>query len=316
MSSIIKVENLSKNFQQFKAVQNLSFTVPQGSVYGFLGQNGAGKSTTIRMIMGLIQPTSGSIQLFGQNVNTSNKSILQNVGAVIERPDLYKYLTAYENVKIFATLSNAKVGKKEIIAILEKVGLGNWINEKMKNFSQGMKQRLGIATALIHNPELIILDEPVNGLDPQGIADMRNLILHLKNDLGKTIVVSSHLLSEMQMIATDLLIIHKGQKVVEGKMDDLLNPNIVQLQVTTNKTSNEVIQQLQNTTWVTNIKSHSNNNLIVRLSKNDVANFNSYLVLQQIEVLSYTPQNSLEDYFLEQINQYGNTQITQTTATA
>jgi ABC-type multidrug transport system ATPase subunit len=307
MSAIIKVDNLSKTFQQFKAVQNLSFTVPQGSVYGFLGQNGAGKSTTIRMLMGLIKPTSGSIQLFGQNVSTTNKSILQNVGAVIERPDLYKYLTAYQNVKIFATLSNAKVSKKEIIDILEKVGLGNWVNEKMKNFSQGMKQRLGIATALIHNPQLIILDEPVNGLDPQGIADMRNLILHLKNDMGKTIVVSSHLLSEMQMIATDLLIIHKGQKVVEGKITDLLNPNIVQLEIITQQ---PVLQVLQNTAWEQYIKSSDQKSLIIRLPNQMVADLNKHLVQQQIDIVSFKPQHSLEDYFLEQIN---NLQTTPTT---
>jgi ABC-type multidrug transport system ATPase subunit len=307
MSAIIKVDNLSKSFQQFKAVNNLSFTVPQGSVYGFLGQNGAGKSTTIRMLMGLIKPTSGSIQLFGQNVSTSNKAILQNVGAVIERPDLYKYLTAYQNVKIFATLSNAKVSKKDILDILEKVGLGNWANEKMKNFSQGMKQRLGIATALIHNPQLIILDEPVNGLDPQGIADMRNLILHLKNDMGKTIVVSSHLLSEMQMIATDLLIIHKGQKVVEGKVTDLLNPNIVQLEVTT---AQPAITALQNTAWEQYIKSHQLNTLIIRVPNTMVADLNKHLVQQQIDIISFKPQHSLEDYFLEQIN---NLQTTPTT---
>jgi ABC-type multidrug transport system ATPase subunit len=314
MPAIIKVENLSKHFKEFKAVHNLSFTVPKGSIYGFLGQNGAGKSTTIRMLMGLIQPTTGSIQLFEKNVNTSSKAILQNVGAVIERPDLYKYLTAYENVKLFATLSNVKVTAKQINDVLDKVGLGNWTKEKMKNFSQGMKQRLGIATALIHNPALIILDEPVNGLDPQGIADMRNLILHLKNDLGKTVVISSHLLSEMQMIATDLLIIHKGQKVVEGKMDDLLNPNIVQLEITTNTAAAKVVQQLQQSQWATAIKNSYDNVVIIRVQKEDVAMLNQYLVQHNIAVTSFRPQHSLEDYFLEQINLYGAMQNKQTTS--
>ncbi len=301
MSAIIEVKNLTKKFQQFIAVNDLSFTVPKGSIYGFLGQNGAGKSTTIRMLMGLVQPTTGSMQMFGEKITLSSKKILQNVGAVIERPDLYKYLTAYENVKLFATLSNAKVSKKEILAVLEKVGLQNWEHKKMKTFSQGMKQRLGIATALIHNPELIILDEPVNGLDPQGIADMRNLILHLKNDLGKTIVVSSHLLSEMQMIATDLLIIHKGQKVVEGKVSELLNPNMVQLEIITNKPATEIIALLQNNNRAKNIKNFYNNIFIINVAKNDVAALNTFLVQQQVEVLSFKQQHTLEDYFLEQI---------------
>jgi ABC-type multidrug transport system ATPase subunit len=302
MSAIIEVDNLSKSFQDFHAVQNLSFTVPKGSVYGFLGQNGAGKSTTLRMIMSLIQPTSGSIKLFQQPVSTSNKSILKNVGAVIERPDLYKYLTAYENVKMFATLSMANVSKKEIMEVLEKVGLGNWADSKMKTFSQGMKQRLGIATALIHNPELIILDEPVNGLDPQGIADMRNLILHLNKDLGKTIVVSSHLLSEMQMIATDLLIINKGKKVVEGKVSDLLNPNIVQLEVITSKPAQSVLNIINGSDWSKYFKNSFDDTLIMRLPKETVSEFNKFLVKQEIDILKFAPQSSLEDYFLEQIN--------------
>jgi ABC-type multidrug transport system ATPase subunit len=212
MSAIIQVRNLTKSFGDVKAVDELSFSVPAGKVYGFLGQNGAGKSTTIRMLLTLIQPDSGSIEIFGSNLKKNRKDILRQTGAMIERPDMYKYLSALENLRIFAALSGVKVSRKKLMDQLEMVGLEERANSKVKTFSQGMKQRLGIAIALVHDPQLIILDEPTNGLDPQGIADIRNLIVHLSNDLGKTLLVSSHLLNEMELTADSMLIIHKGKK--------------------------------------------------------------------------------------------------------
>ena len=295
---IISVTNLTKTFDNFTAVSNLSFTVPESSIYGFLGQNGAGKSTTIRMLTTLIQPTSGSLQLFGLELHKHAKEIIQNIGAVIERPDLYKYLTAYENVNFFARLSNTKPTRVQIMDMLQLVGLADRAHSKMKTFSQGMKQRLGIATALIHNPKLVILDEPVNGLDPQGIADIRNLILHLKNELGKTVLVSSHLLSEMEMIATDLLIINKGKKVVEGKLNELLNPNTlaVEIQVTNVATTQNLLQQ---STWSSGYVSTTGNTLVYNIPNTDVPTLNNYLVQHQVAVLSLRPKHSLEDYFLQ-----------------
>ncbi len=299
MSTIIKVSNLSKSFKDIQAVQDLSFTVEKGSVYGFLGQNGAGKSTTIRMLMTLITPTSGSIEMFGQNLNNKPYEILKNIGAVIERPDLYKYLSAYENVKLFSKLSRVNASYAAIMEILHKVGLADRAKSKMKTFSQGMKQRLGIAVALIHNPELIILDEPVNGLDPQGIADIRNLILHLKNDLGKTVLVSSHLLSEMEMIATDLLIINKGKKVVEGKLNELLNPDKVQVELETRDVE-EAVKKITPTKWIKPLKYLQDNNIIgFEINKNEISALNKAMVELGIEVLSLRPKHSLEDYFLE-----------------
>lgn len=303
MQPLVSVTNLSKTFDKFSAVSNLSFNVPKGSVFGFLGQNGAGKSTTIRMLMTLIKPTTGSINIFGKNLSTHSNEILKNIGAVIERPDLYKYLSAYENVQLFAKLSNYKASAKEIEDVLALVGLEkSRFHSKMKTFSQGMKQRLGIATALIHQPELIILDEPVNGLDPQGIAEMRHLILKLKNELGKTVIVSSHLLSEMQMIATDLLIIHKGQKVVDGKMDDLLNPNMVQLEIVTETTNPAVAQLLSNLPFDKTVVSNIDNKTVLRLAKQHIQEVHKTLALHINNLVSVRPQQSLEDYFLEQIN--------------
>ncbi len=212
MPPIIKVTDLSKQFKDIKAVDGLSFTVDEGDVYGFLGQNGAGKSTTIRMLLTLIKPGSGEISIFGKNLKTHRSDILRNVGAIIEKPDMYKYLTAFENLSIFARISGIKPAKSFLLEQLKMVQLHERAHDKVHTFSQGMKQRLGIAVALVHNPQLIILDEPTNGLDPQGIADMRKLILQLSHQMGKTILVSSHLLSEIELVANRMLIIHKGKK--------------------------------------------------------------------------------------------------------
>lgn len=212
MDPLIVVKNLSKNFNDITAVSDLSFSVHKGDIYGFLGQNGAGKSTTIRMLLTLIKPNSGEIKIFGKELYANRHDILRQTGAIIERPDMYKYLSAYDNLSIFARMSGLKISRKMIMDQLQMVGLSERSNSKVKTYSQGMKQRLGIAIALVHNPQLIILDEPTNGLDPQGIADMRKLILQLSREMGKTIVVSSHLLSEIELIANRMIIIHKGKK--------------------------------------------------------------------------------------------------------
>lgn len=212
MKPVISVSHLSKQFKEVTAVNDLSFSVNEGEVYGFIGQNGAGKSTTIRMLLTLIEPTSGNVEIFGMNLRKNRRKILAKIGAIIERPDMYKYLTALENLKLFATLSSVRVSEGKMLEQLEMVGLADRAKSKVKTYSQGMKQRLGIAIALIHDPELIILDEPTNGLDPQGIADVRNLILHLSKIQGKTLLISSHLLSEMELIADSMLIIDKGKK--------------------------------------------------------------------------------------------------------
>ena len=191
--TIIKVEHLAKNFGSFEAVKDVSFAVNKGDVFGFLGPNGAGKSTTIRCLLSLIQPDKGTIELFGKSLNNDRSAILRNIGSIIEKPDFYKYLSAQKNLEIFARVSGAQVSSKEIAEMLDFVGLGNRAKHKVKGFSHGMKQRLGIAQTLLHKPELIILDEPTTGLDPQGIIEIRNLILRLKNEQNKTILLSSHL---------------------------------------------------------------------------------------------------------------------------
>lgn len=297
MSSIIQVKDLNKDFGEIKAVSNLSFSVPAGQVYGFLGQNGAGKSTTIRMLLTLIKPSSGTIQIFGMELQKHRKEILRKVGAIIERPDLYKYLTALENLRIFGIMSGIKVSEKKLMDQLAMVGLADRAHSKVKTYSQGMKQRLGIATALVHDPELIILDEPTNGLDPQGIADIRNLILHLKKDLGKTLVVSSHLLGEVELIADSMIIIDKGKKLVEGKVNELFDPSETVVEV---KTINDEIawEKLKASQLGQFILSKRNDAVLLKLHREQVPVVMKEMVQMDIGILSFHSKHSLEDYFL------------------
>jgi len=297
MSAVIQVKNLSKEFKEIKAVNDLSFEVPAGQVYGFLGQNGAGKSTTIRMLLTLITPSSGSIEVFGMNLLHHRKEILRQVGAIIERPDLYKYLTALENLRLFAAMSGIKVPEKKLLDQLHMVGLSERADSKVKTYSQGMKQRLGIAIALVHDPKLIILDEPTNGLDPQGIAEVRHLILHLSRDLGKTLVISSHLLGEMELIADSMLIIDKGKKIIEGRSEDLLNPDKAQVEIKTDD-KERALTIIKETKWGNAIVNTGNGTILIDMQKNDIPGLNRLLVERQVNIFSIRSKHSLEDFFL------------------
>ncbi len=296
MSAIIRVNNLSKQFNEIAAVTDLSFTVNEGDVYGFLGQNGAGKSTTIRMLLTLVRPSSGSIHVFGKDLFTHRAEILKQVGAVIEKPDLYKYLSAYDNLSLFAKMSGLQVSRTLLMDQLKQVGLEERAFSKVKTFSQGMKQRLGIAVALVHNPRLIVLDEPTNGLDPQGIADIRNLVLKLSREMGKTILVSSHLLSEIELVATRMLIIDKGKKMVEGSVAELLDPSktVVQLETTDNKETKEKLKQSK---W-SGFLQPDHGAVQLKMNKDEVPALVNDLVNMQVQLLSVNSTHSLEDYFL------------------
>lgn len=298
MQPIVSVTGLTKQFTNLTAVQDLTFSVQEGDVYGFLGQNGAGKSTTIRMLLSLIKPSGGQIRIFGKDLQTHRNEILAQVGAVIEKPDVYKYLSAYENLKLFARLSGVKVTETRLMDQLNQVGLLHRAKDTVKTFSQGMKQRLGIAIALVHDPRLIILDEPTNGLDPQGIADIRNLILHLSRDQKKTVIVSSHLLSEIEQVATRVLIIDKGKKIIEGNAEELFDPSqtIVELQTFDNAAT---LAKLQNSRWQGNLQPQRDTAILVKLDRKEIAQFHRDLVAMDIELVSLQPRHSLEDYFLQ-----------------
>ncbi|HEX4875882.1 MAG TPA: ABC transporter ATP-binding protein [Chitinophagaceae bacterium] len=297
MDPVIQVKHLTKQFSEIKAVDDLSFTVAAGQVYGFLGQNGAGKSTTIRMLLTLIKPTSGVIEIFGLDLEKHRKEILRQTGAVIERPDLYKYLTALENLRIFANMSGQKISEKKLMDQLAMVGLAERAHSKVKTYSQGMKQRLGIATALVHDPKLIILDEPTNGLDPQGIADIRNLIINLSRQMGKTLLISSHLLSEMEIIAHSMLIIDKGKKLVEGEVKDLFDParTLAELHTTND---GESFEKLSRSPLAGLLKARRNDCIVLQLHRDEITSTLKQLLAMDIPVLSFRSRHSLEDYFL------------------
>jgi ABC-type multidrug transport system ATPase subunit len=296
MPAIIETNALTKKFGELTAVDALSFSVPRGEVYGFLGQNGAGKSTTIRMLLTLVQPTSGSIAVLGNELTHRRKEILSQVGAIVEKPDLYDYLTALENLGIMARLSGVRLSKNELLKHLDRVGLKERAAGKVKTFSQGMKQRLGIACALVHNPQLLILDEPTNGLDPQGIADVRNLILQLSRNEGKTIFVSSHLLSEMEIIASSMLIIDKGKKMAEGKVGDLLHPSdtLVVLDTANNEATKLLLRDTQ---WQKHMQP-GRGEILLKMHRDDVPALNQFLVQNGAAIFSLRARHSLEDYFL------------------
>jgi ABC-type multidrug transport system ATPase subunit len=234
--------------------------------------------------------------LFEEPLQQNRKSILQRVGAVIEKPDLYKYLSAYENLNLFAKMSGLKLSKNTLMQQLDVVGLADRSHSKVKTFSQGMKQRLGIAVALVHDPQLIMLDEPTNGLDPQGIVDIRNLIMRLSQERGKTILVSSHLLSEIELIANRLLIIHKGEKVVEGSVKSLLDPaeTIIKIETSDNQHAFELLKKwghLENAIL-------NENEIHIKMHKNETPFLVRFLTENKMDIFSVKHVNSLEDYFL------------------
>lgn len=301
MEPIIETRHLSKTFKSFKAVDNLSFSINPGDIYGFLGQNGAGKSTTMRMLLGLIYPDSGEVLINGEQFNNSNRRLLSNIGAIIERPDMYGYLSGWDNLKMFAALSGQKITESRLHEVLELVDLKEREKDKVKAYSQGMKQRLGIAIALVHSPQLLILDEPTNGLDPQGIAEMRSLILSLSHDHGKTILISSHLLYEIEQVATKMLVIHKGKKIVEGPVNELLNPEetLVDIKISPD---DSIPSKLEQSAWKPFVTNQTHTTLTFKMNIDSIPELNRWLVANNVEVVSINSKHSLEAYFLSLTN--------------
>jgi ABC-type multidrug transport system ATPase subunit len=226
---IIATENLSKEYDGVYRVQDLDIRVKEGDIYGFLGPNGAGKSTTMKMLLGLVKPTSGTIEIMGKLFNEKNrKGILQSVGSLIEAPSYYGHLTGHENMELIRRLLD--LPQKNIVEAIHIVRLENQMNKKVKNYSLGMKQRLGIAMALAREPKLLILDEPTNGLDPAGIEEMRGLIKTLPSKYGMTVMISSHILSEIDQMATVIGIINQGSLIFQERMsvlDEQRKPQII-----------------------------------------------------------------------------------------
>ena len=298
--TIVSVKNLNKSFKGFKALEDVSFTVFKNDVFGFLGPNGAGKSTSLRCMLSLITPDSGEIEIFGQSLHRNRHEVLSNIGSIIEKPDFYKYLSAYKNLEIMARISGKKVSKSEIEDIIQFVGLEGREKSKFKTFSHGMKQRLGIAQALMHGPDLIILDEPTTGLDPQGIVDIRELIQKLSKEQGKTVILSSHQLSEIEMIANRLVIINKGKSIIEGNVDELLNSSqmIVKFIVDDPNSFVKLLEkEFSDITGLT-IKG---NEIEFEVARQLIPLINSFMVKMKLNISAIEQKRKLEDYFIKMV---------------
>lgn len=294
---IIEIKGLYKSFKGLEAVRGIDLTVYRGDVFGFLGPNGAGKSTTIRMLLTLIRPTSGDIKIFGLPLNANREAILRKTGAIVEKPDLYGYLSAFDNLKLLGKMSGISISPNRIMEVLELVGLKDRAHDKIKTFSHGMKQRVGLAQALVHDPELIILDEPTTGLDPQGMVEIRDLIFKLSRDYKKTILLSSHILNEVELVANRMVIINKGKVVVEGEVNTLLNSGDLKVTIETSQPE-KARQLLQTSEFKEFLKNDSGNTLHLQLKKEHIAGVNELLVRNGIDVSSVVPVRSLEAYFL------------------
>lgn len=298
MEKILEVQHLSKVFGTVKAVQDVSFTVYKGDIYGFLGPNGSGKSTTIRMVLNLIKPDGGEVLLFGKRLRDDRHAVLSRIGALIERPDFYTYLSAFENLDILARYSGIRHQKARIMELLEIVHLADRAHDKVKTFSQGMKQRLGIAQTLLHDPDLIILDEPVNGLDPQGIKDMREMIIRLNSEMGKTLIVSSHILREMELISNRMIVISKGKVVVEGEVRKLLENEEQQLILIASDAA-KALEVLRQAFPKLNFERNRLDEIHATLPATSIPLVNESLVRAGVGVKQLITRNNLEDFFLQ-----------------
>lgn len=290
---ILDINNLCKNFGDFTAVNNISLHVNKGDIYGFLGPNGAGKSTTLRMVLGLIKPSNGEILINGENISGSKRKYLNSIGALIEKPDFYKNLSAFDNLKILFKMSRLKNINK-IKDVLNEVDLWDKRNQKVGGFSQGMKQRLGIAQTLIHDPSLIILDEPSNGLDPQGQADMRSLILKINKEMGITVIISSHILSEIEKISNRMVVINNGQKIVEGNVEELMQNEL--LKVSFKSSDLKLIGS-----FLTNKKiqyENKNDSIIAQINQENIPLILKQMVESNISISEAKQMRTLEELFL------------------
>lgn len=298
---VVEVKHLSKFFDKIRAVEDVSFEVYKGDVFGFLGPNGAGKSTTIRAMLSLITPTAGEIKLFGKELSRNRSFILSKIGCIVEKPDFYHYLSAEKNLEIFARISGYTVSRIKIHEMIDFVGLKGREKDKVGQFSHGMKQRLGIAQTILHDPDLIILDEPNTGLDPQGSLDIRNLILQLKNERNKTILLSSHILSEIELIANRMVIINNGRSVVQGNVSELLNQQelVVSFEVDQpEKARNILIASIPEIV----IMPGANNVLKLQIAHDEIPRVNQLLINNGVEVFGIDSKRKLEDYFLKLVN--------------
>ncbi|KOP79321.1 bacitracin ABC transporter ATP-binding protein [Lysinibacillus sp. FJAT-14745] len=291
---IVETENLTKSYGAVNSVSQLQMKVGEGEIYGFLGPNGAGKTTTIRMLLGLVKPTTGNIKIFNKDLKTNRLDILREVGSLVESPSYYGHLTGYENLEVIRQM--LQVPKKNIDEVLRIVRLEKQKDKLVKQYSLGMKQRLGIAMALLGNPKLLILDEPTNGLDPAGIQEIRELIKQLPKQYGMSVIISSHLLNEMDQIATQVGIINSGQLIFQDEIEMLRKKSQASIKMRVNDVvrAHQILEQHQ-------IHLRIDGDYLVTHQQEDhlISHINHLLVQQNLSVFRIEEEkHTLEEIFL------------------
>ncbi|MFL1671672.1 ABC transporter ATP-binding protein [Paenibacillus dendritiformis] len=298
--TVVELEGVTKKIRGKTIIDNLSFRVRRGEVYGFLGPNGAGKTTTIRMIVGLMSMTSGRIRIEGHDIRTDRAKAMTHVGAVVENPELYKFMSGRKNLLHFARLSGKSISEERIEEIVRLVELENAIDKKVKNYSLGMRQRLGIAQALLHDPSILILDEPTNGLDPAGIRQLRDYLRRLAREEKISILVSSHLLSEIELMCDRVVIIQNGKFVGERELNPSADvaearPATIYLEV---DRAEEALQALAAADWQA-ARDESRSGITVNVMRNEIPKVVEKLVHAGIAIYEVrTSAPTLEDTFL------------------
>lgn len=295
MNQIVSTHSLSKRYGNVFSVKEINLSVCEGDIYGFLGPNGAGKTTTLKMLLGLVRPTDGKVNIFGKELEANRRHILQNIGSLIESPSNYEHLTGLENMRVVQRLRG--VPDKNVTEALRMVRLEKQKDKKVAQYSLGMKQRLGIAMAMLSFPKLLILDEPTNGLDPAGIGEMRELIKSLPQRYGMTILLSSHLLSEIEQMATSVGIIHGGTMLFQGSMEKLQARSRPSIRI---KVQDHAMALELLASWGFFAKVQEDSLVLENITDSRVAQVNRDLVAANIDVLRIEEQTrNLESIFLD-----------------
>lgn len=314
MEVAIKIDHINKYFGKRQILHDVSFETYSGEVFGFLGPNGAGKTTTIKMIVGMLSVDSGEISICGVNTEKDFEGAMKQVGAIVENPEMYKYMSGMDNLKQYARMRTG-VTKERIQEVVELVGLNNRIQDKVKKYSLGMKQRLGLAQALLHKPKVLILDEPTNGLDPAGIKTLRDILKNLAHKEGVCVIVSSHLMSEMELMCDRVGIIVNGAMIGVKTIDELINETTgdyeqFELCLGDTKEAANVIEGLGFGDCI-QIEILDEHHLEIRIAKDEncsISRINQELMLKKIEIMTVSRKETrkLEDVFIELTKEGGN----------